>query len=82
MKIIFSKFINKFTIGLYIALANSAAFADGILSPVPTSSSSSVFGYSPGWIVGGILVAAVIGGIIAFAHHDDDDDPTDILVCQ
>jgi hypothetical protein len=80
MKTIFSKFINKFIIGLYIALANSTAFAGGILSPVPTS--SSVFGYSPGWIAGGILVAAVIGGIIAYAHHDDDDDLADILVCQ
>ncbi|STX28919.1 Uncharacterised protein [Legionella beliardensis] len=71
MKTIFSKLINKFTLGLYIALANSVAFAGG-----PGMS------WSPGWIAGGVLAAAVIGGIIAFVGNDDDDDEANVLVCQ
>ncbi|STX51382.1 Uncharacterised protein [Legionella busanensis] len=73
MKTILSKIINKFTLGLFIALTNSVAFAAG---PVRSWS------WSPGWIAGGVLVAAVIGGIIAFVGHDDDDDEANILFCQ
>ena len=74
MKTIFSKLINKFILGLYIALFNSVTFAAG---GGPTS-----MGFSPGWIAGGVMAAAVIGGIIAFAGNDDDDDNADVLVCQ
>ncbi|WP_419421101.1 hypothetical protein ACNVED_07330 [Legionella sp. D16C41] len=71
MKTLLSKLINRYTIGLYIAFANSVAFA---ASPFPQR-------LAPGWIAGGILAAAVVGGIIAFSgNHDDDDD--DILLCQ
>ncbi|WP_131781628.1 hypothetical protein [Legionella gresilensis] len=74
MKTILSKIINKFTLGLFIALANSVAFAAGPVAPR--------WSWSPGWIAAGVLVAAVIGGIIAFVGHDDDDDEANILVCQ
>ncbi|MGQ3887465.1 hypothetical protein ACQUW5_00350 [Legionella sp. CNM-1927-20] len=70
MKTILSKFINKFTLGLYIALVNSVAFAS-----VPAR---APFLSTPAMAVGGALVLTVIGGLIWANSLDDDDDDVNV----
>ncbi|WP_419421100.1 hypothetical protein ACNVED_07325 [Legionella sp. D16C41] len=72
MNAVLSKFINKFTFGLYIALVNSIAFAG--------SPSSNFSRYTSAWIAGGVLSVIAIGFIVAFVSDVDDEE--NIIICQ